>query len=205
MPADRATIPVFDIGNVLLDWDPRHLYRKIFADPAKMEWFLAEVCTLDWNLEQDRGRPFADAVAEATARHPDYAAEIRAYDTRWLEMVNGTLAGSVALLERLRRNGIPTYAITNFSAEKFNDAVAAYPFLGGFDGIIVSADERLLKPDAAIYRLLLDRHGLAADACLFIDDKLANVAAAEAVGMQGHHFVSVAGLAVELRRHGFPV
>lgn len=205
MPADRATIPVFDIGNVLLDWDPRHLYRKIFADPERMEWFLREVCTADWNLEQDRGRPFADAVAERIALYPDFAEEIRAFDVRWLETVNGTHAGCVAMLDRLRQGGIQTYAITNFSAEKFADAVGAFPFLGGFDGIIVSADEKLLKPDAAIYRLLLDRYGLAAADCLFIDDRLVNVEAACAVGMHGHHFQDEDGLARELRRHGFPV
>jgi 2-haloacid dehalogenase len=205
MPSDRATIPVFDIGNVLLDWDPRHLYRKIFPDAERMEWFLREVCTSAWNLEQDRGRSFADAVAERIAHYPDLAEEIRAYDERWLETVKRPISGSVAMLESLRRNGIRTYAITNFSAEKFRVAVEAFPFLGGFDGVVVSADEKLLKPDAAIYRVLLERYQLSAADCLFIDDVLANVEAARAVGMHGHHFRDEEGLAQDLRRHGFPV
>jgi 2-haloacid dehalogenase len=203
MPDGRATIAVFDIGNVLIDWNPRHLYGKIFSDAARMEWFLAEVCTSAWNLEQDRGRSFADAVAERVALYPHLEAEIRAFDERWLETVKGPIAGSVALLDGLRREGVPTYAITNFPAEKFGLACETFPFLGGFDGVIVSGTERVVKPDPAIYRLLLDRFRLAAADCLFIDDMAANVAAARGVGMHGHHFQHPGGLAEELKRHGF--
>jgi 2-haloacid dehalogenase len=199
------TTLVFDIGNVLIGWDPRHLYRKLFADPARMEWFLAEVCDLDWNLEQDRGRPFADAVAERTALHPDLAAEIAAYDRRWAEMVSGPIAGSVALLQAIRAAGVPNYAITNFSTEKFAVAQAMFPFLTGFDGIVVSGEERLVKPDPAIFRLLLDRYGLSAGDCLFIDDSLANAEAARGVGMHAHHFTGPERLALDMGRHGFPV
>jgi len=205
MPTNRATIPVFDVGNVLLDWNPRHLYRKIFADPARMEWFLAEVCTTAWNLEQDRGRPFADAVAERIARYPELAVEIRAFDERWLETIKEPLAGSVAILEDLAGQGFAAYAITNSSHEKYRVMRDAFPFLALFRGAVVSGEERLLKPDAAIYRVLLDRYGLAAADCLFIDDVTANVDAARAVGMHGHHFQSPAGLAADLRRHGFPL
>lgn len=202
---ERASIAVFDIGNVLIDWDPRHLYRSIFADPARMEWFLAEVCTSEWNLEQDRGRPFAEAVAERIALFPDLAAEIRAFDERWHDMVPGAIAGSVELLEALRAGGVPLFAITNFSAEKFALARQRFDFLNGFEGVVVSGEERVLKPAPAIYRTLLDRHGLVAGDCLFIDDSLKNVEGARAVGMHGHHFTSPAELAVELRRYGFPV
>ena len=185
---ERASIVVFDIGNVLIDWDPRHLYRKIFADPARMDWFLAEVCTPDWNIEQDRGRTFAEAVAERIALYPDLAAEIRAYDERWHETVSGPIEESVALLEALRAKGVRNFAITNFSSEKFALARQRFAFLNGFEGIVVSAEEKLLKPDPAIYRVLLDRHGLAAEDCLFIDDSAKNVEGARAVGMHGHHF-----------------
>jgi 2-haloacid dehalogenase len=205
MPAGAPRIAVFDVGNVLLDWDMRHLYRKLFADEARMEWFLAEVCTPAWNLGFDGGRLFADGVAELTAKHPDLAAEIRAFDARWLETVRAPIEGSVALLQRLRAAGQPTYAITNFSAEKFEDACRTWPFLTGFDGVVVSGRERLLKPDPAIFHLLLDRYGLAAEDCLFIDDVPANVAAAEGVGMHGHRFESPEGLAKVLAGHGFPV
>lgn len=200
-----ATIPVFDIGNVLLDWNPRYLYRKLFTDSERMEWFLQEVLTRDWILETDRGKPFQDAVAEQAARYPALGAEIAAFDARWLETIGGPIAASMALLETLRARGVPVYAITNFSAEKFAVAREVFPFLARFDGIVVSGEENLLKPDAAIYRLLLDRHGLAALDCLFIDDVAANVEGARQVGMQGHHFQHPDALAEELRRHGFPV
>lgn len=200
-----ATIPVFDIGNVLLDWDPRYLYRKLFADAERMEWFLREVLSRDWILETDRGKPFQDAVAERTARYPELATEIAAFDSRWLETVGGPISPSITLLETLRARGVPVYAITNFSAEKFAVAREVFPFLARFDGIVVSGEENLLKPDAAIYRLLLDRYGLAAADCLFIDDVTANVDGARQVGMHGHHFQHPDGLAGELRRHGFPV
>ena len=205
MPNSHATVAVFDFGNVLLDWNPRHLYRKLFTDAERMEWFLREVCNTAWILETDRGQPFAEAVAQRIAVHPDLAAEIRAFDERWLETILGPLAESVALLETLRRNGVPVYGITNFSAEKFAVACDVFSFLTAFDGIIVSGRERLLKPDPAIFRLLLDRHGLTAEDCLFIDDVPANVEGARAVGMHGHRFLHPGGLAEELRRHRFPV
>jgi HAD superfamily hydrolase (TIGR01509 family) len=199
------TIVVFDIGNVLLHWDPRLLYRKIFSNEAKTEWFLKEVCSPSFNLELDSGRPLHEAFADLSARFPDYADEIRAYDERWLETIAGPIAGSVEVLEALRRNGVRNYAITNFSVEKFGIARAAFSFLDAFDGIVVSGEERIVKPDPAIYRLLLDRYGLSAAACLFIDDSLKNVLGARAVGMHTHHFESVDGLRSALSRHGFSI
>lgn len=201
----RPTIAVFDIGNVLLDWDPRHLYRKVFDDHARMEQFLAEVCTPAWNIEQDRGRPFRDAVAELVAKHPHLDAEIRAFDERWVETVSGTIQGSVDLLAELQAKDVPTYAITNFSAEKFADAQRAWPFLGSFIDVIVSGEHRVLKPDPAIYRLLLDGNGLAAEACVFIDDSQKNVVGAQAVGMRALHFTGADRLREDLRGLGFPV
>jgi 2-haloacid dehalogenase len=205
MPSSRARIVVFDLGGVLFDWDPRHLYRKIFDDPVLMEWFLREVCTPAWNLEQDRGRTWAEAVAERIALYPDYADAIRAFDERWIETISQPIQGNVALLETLRSKGIPTYALTNCSAEKFEVLCGAFPFLKAFDGAIVSGAEHLLKPDPAIYRLLLDRYRLKAADCFFIDDVAKNVDAARAVGIYAHHFTGVAGLTQDLRDHGFPV
>jgi 2-haloacid dehalogenase len=196
---------VFDIGNVLIEWDPRFLYRTIFADEAEMEWFLGHVCTAAWNLEQDRGRPFGDAVAERIALFPEHEQAIRAFDQRWLETVSGPIAGSVDLLSRIRENGIPDYAITNFSHEKFPIAKAHFPFLEGFRGTIVSGEEKLLKPEPEIYRLLLDRYGLEAADCVFIDDSPANVEGARAVGMHAVHFTGPEALATDLRRLGFAV
>ncbi|GGG30266.1 HAD family phosphatase [Chelatococcus composti] len=202
----RITTVVFDVGNVLISWDPRHLYRRIFdGDEERVERFLAEVCTAEWNLEQDRGRSFAEAIAERVAAFPQWREEIEAYDRRWHEMVPGAIEGTVRILETLRAAGVPTYAITNFSAEKFAETRARFPFLDGFHGIVVSAHERLVKPDEAIYRVLLDRYGLEAGQCLFIDDSPANVAAARAVGMAAHHFTAPDRLAQALRAEGLPV
>lgn len=202
---DKVTTVVFDIGNVLVRWDPRNLYRTLIADEAEMERFLAEVCTNDWNLEQDRGRSFADAVAERVALFPEHEALIRAYDERWEDMVPGAIDGTVDLLHELDAAGVPLYAITNFSSEKFALTWQRFPFLGRFRDTVVSADERLLKPDPAIYRTLLDRNRLAAGETVFIDDSPKNVAGAEAVGMKAIHFVSPDDLRRRLAALGLPV
>jgi len=192
---------VFDVGNVLLDWDPRHLYRKVFDDPERMEWFLNHVCTPAWNIEQDRGRSFEVAVAELVARHPEWETEIRAFDERWEETVAGEIAGSVALLAELKGK-VGLYAITNFSREKFAVSLERFPFLSVFDGVIVSAHEGLLKPDPAIYRLFLERYGRDAGRCLFVDDSQRNVEGALAAGMHAVHFRGAAELASDLARFG---
>lgn len=201
----NPTTVVFDIGNVLLDWDPRYLYRKMFDDHDRMEWFLSNVCTPAWNIEQDRGRTFAEAVSELVAVHPHLEAEIRAFDERWPETVSQVIDGSLEILQTLRDRGVPNYAITNFSAEKFADARRIWPFLDSFDGIVVSGEHRLLKPEAAIYRLLLDTHGLSAPDCVFIDDSPKNVDGARAVGMHALHFTGPDRLRADLRELGFPV
>lgn len=194
---------VFDIGNVLIHWDPRVLYRKIFATEDEVEWFLSNVCTHDWNLEQDRGRSFEDAIAEATARHPTHADAIAAYHHRWAETIIGPITGTLDILEALKASGTPLYAITNWHQDKFRETQARFPFLrSSFRDIVVSGDVRLIKPDPAIYRLLLERNGLQADDCLFIDDSPKNVAGAEAVGMKAHHFTSPKAIRVHLAAEG---
>jgi 2-haloacid dehalogenase len=205
-PTKRPRVVVFDIGNVLLEWDPRHLYRKIFlGDEERMETFLATVCTVDWNLEQDRGRRWAEAVAERVALHPEWREEIAAYDARWLEMVPGVIAGTVAILERLRAADVPTYAITNFSTEKFAVARERFPFLGGFKDVVVSGEVGLVKPDPEIFALFLARNDLNAGDCLFVDDVADNIATAYAAGFIAHHFTTPEAFASVLRAHGFPV
>ena len=189
---------VFDIGNVLVHWDPRALYAKIFATEAEVEWFIANVCTNEWNLEQDRGRSFAEGVAELSARFPEHAEAIAAYDLRWHETVLGAIDGSVEILEELRQRGTPLYAITNFNQHKFKEALRRFPFLSVFRDTVVSGDERVLKPDAAIYRLLLERNALLPEDCVFIDDSLKNVEGARAVGMTGLHFTTPEALRRDL-------
>lgn len=201
MPSTRPVV-VFDVGNVLLRWDPRHLYRKLIPDETRLRWFMENVCTAAWNIEQDRGRPWADAVTELVAAHPEWEREIKAYDERWHETVSGVIEESVAILEELKAKGEKIYAITNFSREKWAESVIRFPFLGTFDGAVVSAHERLIKPDPAIYHVLLERYGLAAGDCVFIDDSAKNVAGAQAVGMQGVHFVEPIDLRAELRGLG---
>jgi 2-haloacid dehalogenase len=193
---------VFDIGNVLLHWDPRALYRKIFATEDEVEWFLANVCTPDWNREQDLGRSFEDAVAEATARHPGQAQAIAAYHLRWPETLTHVIEGSVAILDELNARGAPLYAITNWNGDKFRETRTRFDFLGHFRDIVVSGDEGVAKPDPAIFHLLLTRNGLEATACLFIDDSAKNVAAAEALGMETHHFTSPECLRDDLEARG---
>jgi 2-haloacid dehalogenase len=204
MPANRSPrIAVFDIGGVLIEWDPRHLYRKLFpGDEAAMERFLAGTCTPEWNLEQDRGRSWDEAVAVLTERFPDLAELIAAYHLRWEEMVPGPVEGTADLLRTLKSRGRPVYAITNFSAAKLALARRRFDFLNLFDGVVVSGEERLVKPDPAIYRRLLDRYALDAAETLFIDDVERNVEAARGVGMQAIRFTGADALRRDLEQAG---
>ncbi len=193
---------VFDVGGVLIEWNPRHLYRRLFAgDEGKMERFLTEVCSPAWNLRQDAGRSWADGTAELIARWPEQAALIRAFDERWEEMVPGPLDETIALVEALKRRGVPLYCLTNFSSAKFELTRRRFAVFALFDGIVVSGEIGMVKPDPAIFQHLLQRFRLRAGRCLFVDDVAANVAGARAVGMHAHRFRSAAVLAHALRRH----
>jgi 2-haloacid dehalogenase len=196
-------IVVFDIGQVLIEWDPRHLYRDLFDGYEDlMEDFLDNVCSPAWNQEQDRGRSWADAVAQLTAEHPDCAELIRSYDELWEQMVPGPIPGTPEILAELKARGVPVYAITNFSADKFALSQKRFDFLNGFDGIVVSGIEKVIKPDPKIYQILLDRYGLDAADCLFIDDNPDNVESARAVGMTAHHFAGAEALRRDLEGFG---
>jgi 2-haloacid dehalogenase len=178
---------VFDLGGVLLDWNPRHLYRRLFGDDVDgMERFLAEVCTPAWNERLDAGRSWDDAIAEAIAAHPGQASLIRAYRERWEEMLGGPFTESVAILAELRGAGVRLYAATNWPQSTFPYALARYPFLQWFEDIVVSGREGVVKPDPAIFRLLLSRFGIEASRSVFIDDAPKNVAAA---GLLGFHTI----------------
>lgn len=200
----RPSIVVFDLGRVLLDWDPRHLYRKLFDDEARMEVFLRDVCNIAWITQLDHAATFAEGVAAHVEKFPEHADAIRAYDERWLETLAGPIAGSVAALEAIQQAGIPTYCITNYPADKFELSRPVYPFLDSFDGIVVSGRERITKPDPAIYRLLFERYDLDPADCIFIDDSLPNIETAKALGMDTHHFLGVEGLRAGLRARGLP-
>jgi 2-haloacid dehalogenase len=192
-------VVIFDLGGVLLDWDPRHLYRKLFpGDEAAMEAFLGEVCTVEWNERQDAGRSFAAAVAELMPKHRDKLHLIEAFGSRFGEMIPGALDGSVAILGELKARGVPIYALTNWSAETFPSQRERFAFLEWFDGIVVSGHEGMIKPDPRIFRILLDRYGIAAEEAVFIDDNPKNAQAAAALGIHGIHFRSSAQLREEL-------
>jgi 2-haloacid dehalogenase len=189
MPTPRPTVVVFDLGGVLVDWNPRYLYRTLFdGDDAAMERFLADVCTPAWNDEQDRGRPWSEACALLVRDHPDKRELIEAWPTRFDETMAGPIAGTVDILAELRERGVPLYALSNWSAETFPRALARFPFLHWFRGTVISGALRIAKPDAAIYRHLLDTYQLRAEDAVFIDDAPRNVAAAEALGMHAVRF-----------------
>ncbi len=196
---------VFDIGGVLLDWSPDYLYRDLIPDAAQRAHFLTTIATPEWNMQQDAGRSWADAVAELTTLHPEHTEWIEAYDTGWLQMVGGLIDGTAELITELRDQGIPTYALTNFSAEKWEVAKEAFPILTGFTGEVVSGTEQTVKPGEKIYRILLDRYDLDAGRSFYTDDKEYNVVAARAAGMQAETFVDAGTLRNQLRSCGLPV
>lgn len=181
---------VFDLGNVLVRWNPRLLYEQLIPDVQELETFFETVITHDWIRDQDAGRPFAEGTALLVREFPHYEAEIRAFWDRWSEMVPGAIEETVAILAELRDRRTPLYALTNWSHETFPIARPRFPFFDWFEGIVVSGQVGLVKPDAHIYRHLLDSHELAAEDCVFIDDSPANVKGAEAVGIAGLHFTS---------------
>lgn len=196
--AAGVTAVVFDIGNVLIRWDPRILYRKLFthvdmtADERRVAWFLETVCPPDWNVEQDRGRKIADAEAEAIDRHPDFAPQIRAFYGRFQEMIPGEIPQTVAALWRAKAAGLPVHGLTNFGAETFPPTARRFDFLRAFDSVVVSGDEGVIKPDPAIFERLIDRAGLDPASTAFIDDSAANIETARSLGFVTHRFVDPA-------------
>jgi 2-haloacid dehalogenase len=199
------SVVVWDLGGVLIEWDPRNLYRQVFDDEAEMEWFLAEVCHPDWNETQDAGRPFAEGIAEAVARHPAYRSQIEAFHARWIEMIGGEVAGSSAVLDELVHRGVPVYALTNWSAETFPLARDQFPLLERFDGIVVSGEEGTRKPHPEIFEILCARYGLEPSRTLFVDDSERNVRAAAEQGFHVHRFTTAGELRAALVGFGLLV
>jgi 2-haloacid dehalogenase len=192
------SIVVFDLGGVLIDWDPRHLYRQLFADDAAMEYFLATVCTHEWNRRQDAGRSFAKGARLLKAEHPDKAELIDAYYSRFDEMLAGPIAGSVEILAELRDRGTPLYGLTNWSAETYPAALERFAFLRWFREILVSGEVGVIKPDPRIFALLIERFAVEPQRAVYIDDVEANAAAARPFGIHPIHFTTPARLREEL-------
>ncbi|WP_277968117.1 HAD family hydrolase [Sphingomonas echinoides] len=194
---------VFDVGNVLYDWNPRFLYERLIDDDRALDAFLRDVATKDWHFQHDAGRPFSETSAELAVAHPDHAHLIAAWGPRFVEQLGGMLPGMDALVREIEAAGVPLYAITNFSGEfwpPFREREAA--LFDRFVDIVVSGDELLTKPDPAIYRLALDRFGLEAGDALFIDDREDNVAGARSVGMPALVFIDAETLRADLVNHG---
>lgn len=189
---------IFDVGKVLFQWDLRHLFAKLIADPAELEWFVTHVVTPEWHFQHDAGRPLAEMLPELKAQFPEHTALIDAYAARFNETIPGPVPGSLDLVERLDAAGVPLFAITNFGHEFWQMFRPTQPIFDRFQDIIVSGTEKMVKPDAAIYRLAIARFGIDPAGALFVDDVTANVAGAEAVGIAGHHFTDAAALARDL-------
>jgi FMN phosphatase YigB (HAD superfamily) len=200
-----SLVPVFDLGGVFVDWNPMYLFRKLFPTEEEAQWFHDNVCTSAWNLEFDAGDIYAEGVARLITRFPAYWREIQAYDKRWKETFSGFIEGTIAIHEELVAAEVPTFAITNFSWEKFVTCLGEWPFLEQFDGVIVSGLERLVKPDQRIFRLFCERYALAPESCVFVDDNEPNVVAARQFGMNAIHFTSPAALRAELISFGLPL
>ena len=200
-----ADAVVFDLGGVLLHWDPRAVYRELIPDEAEMERFLAEVCSPEWHHGNDLGVPYAESCAALAARHPDQAELIWAWSRRSEEMLSGAIEGTVAILGELQRAGVPCYALTNMEAETYPLRRGRFDFLRSFAGTVISSAEGVAKPDPEIFRRLLDRFGLAARRTVMIDDAPANIETAAALGMIAVRFHSPRQLRADLHGLGLPV
>lgn len=202
MPATIKAI-IFDFGNVLVEWNPRLLYRRYFQNnEAAMEQFLHEVNFMNWNAQQDKGRPFAEGVAQLASQFPQYSDLIQAYHDNWRESIGESLSGTVEILKRLKKAGYPLYGLSNWSAETFPQAREKYDFFHLFDDIVISGQVGSIKPEPRIFEIVLNRIGRPASECLFIDDALANIQQAGRMGFATIHFLSPGQLERELKYFG---
>jgi 2-haloacid dehalogenase/putative hydrolase of the HAD superfamily len=193
---------LWDIGNVIVRWNPRTLYSKIFQDPVACDRFLSSVCTMEWHIAHDLGVTFADNRAPLLARFPEYEAEIRAWEDRWWDMFSGVFAETENAIEDLHAAGIPQFALSNMSHEVFDGIVALSPAFKRLGGYVISAEIATMKPDPAIYRLACERFGFAPQDFLFIDDSAWNIEGAKALGFDTHHFTDPAALRPALEARG---
>ena len=195
---------IFDLGGVLIDWNPEYVYLDVFnGDRKKMQWFFDDICTMDWNENQDAGYPLAQATEDRVALFPQYEEWIRMYYGRWEEMLGDAITLTVSILQQLVKDQhYRVVALTNWSAETFPIALNRFEFLQWFEGIVVSGAENTRKPFEEIYQLTLDRFKMQAQECLFIDDNLRNVEGAKALGIQGYHFTTPQQLKEDLLKEG---
>ncbi len=192
---------IFDFGNVIIEWDPRHVYRRYFPNDAEgMERFLTEVDFMTWNAQQDKGRPFKEGVAELSAKFPQYADLIQAYHDHWADSIGAAYLGTIEIMKQLKQAGYPLYGLSNWSAETFLRVHEKYDFFNLLDDMVISGAVGYVKPEPEIYQIMLDKIGKPAQECLFIDDSLPNIKQAEKMGILGIHFQSAGQLRIELQR-----
>jgi len=192
---------IFDLGNVLINWDPRHVFNDTYFDSIeKRDHFLEKICSMDWNERQDEGRSIVEATQELIAQYPDWESSIRDYYGRWTDMLGGAIPETVEIFRQLKESGhYKIYALTNWQAGLFDIALVRYAFLHWFDGRVVSGEEKMRKPEPAFYQRLLDRYNVNPSEALFIDDNLRNIKAAEAMGIRSIHFTNPAALELSLK------
>ena len=196
---NNITAVIFDLGGVLIDWNPKYLYKKIFSSEEETDQFLSLICTSDWNETQDEGRSLTEGTDILVKQFPEYEKEIRAYYDRWEEMLGGVIEETLDILRLLKaKDHLSLYALTNWSAETIPIALKRFDFFDLFDGIVVSGEEKMRKPSEKFYRLILDRYHLSARDTLFIDDNLRNIEGAKSVGLHTIHFNSPGQLRQEL-------
>jgi 2-haloacid dehalogenase/putative hydrolase of the HAD superfamily len=193
---------LWDVGNVMVRWDPRTLYSKIFPEPAVRDRFLSSVCTLAWHALTDRGVPAEQNTADLIARHPEHEAEIRAWWDRWDEMFSGAIEETEAAMHELAERGVPQFALTNMAGPVWPTIPPMVPACRHLKAVVVSGDEKLIKPEPAIYHLACERAGLAPQELLFVDDSAVNIAAAAELGFHVHRFDDPAALRPALEAHG---
>jgi len=196
----KTTNIVFDLGNVLINWDPRHLYRKLLPNETEVEWFLENVCNDEWNIKHDKGQSFDKGISELSKLYPQYTDLIKNWFDRWEEMLGGPIEDTVELLAELKKLGFPLYILSNWSAETYPKAEARYKFLNWFDGKIISGEVGEIKPDPEIFHILTNTYNLNPKNSVFIDDKLKNIEAANLIGFKGIHFKNAESLRNDLRK-----
>jgi 2-haloacid dehalogenase len=189
---------VFDFGGVLIDWKRNYLYDKVFEDKVDMEWFLENVCSDEWNMLQDEGVPFSETIPDLQWKFPEYSDKIAMYASRWSEMVGGPINGTVKILKEIQSNNFPVYGLTNWGADTFPIVFKKFAFLRSLDGIVVSGDEKKVKPDPEIYQILIDRYQINPEKCIFIDDNFMNIESAKTLGFKTILFVSPESLRQDL-------
>lgn len=202
LPKGRPEAVLFDVGNVIVRWDPRILYSQVFADPEERDRFLAEVCTMDWHGEHDRGATMAENARALIASHPHHEQAILDWDRRWDEMFSGVIPETVAVMEDLHARGVPLYALTNMPAEKAEGVFAMSPAFQLFQDIVISAVERVIKPDPRAFAIACDRAGRRPGQMVFVDDSKANVEAARDFGLDAILFDDPAALRPQLQARG---